>query len=77
MRLNYAMLTQMHRSLTSAQRMTSILRYAAEAFHPAKQGTILNSQTVIGIATNTSMVLHCALVTYIMMTADLGLPDAV
>jgi len=32
---------------------------------------------VIGIATNTSMVLDCALVTYIMMTADVGLPDAV
>jgi len=29
------------------------------------------------IATNTSMVLNCALVTYIMMTADVGLPDAV
>jgi len=57
--------------------MTSILRHVAEAFHPARQGTILNSLGVIGIATNTSMVLNCAVVTYIMMTADVGLPDAV
>jgi len=35
----------------------------AEAFPPARQGTILNSHRVIGIATNTSMVLNCALVT--------------
>jgi len=63
---------------TSAKRMTSIFRYVAEAFPPARQGTILNSHLVIGIATNTSMVLNCALVTYIMMTtADAGLPDAV
>jgi len=27
-------------------------------------------------ATNTSMVLNCSLVTYIMMKADVGLPDA-
>jgi len=54
-----------------------ILRHVAEAFPPARQGTILNSHRVIGIATNTSMVLNCALVTYIMMTADVGLPDAV
>jgi len=52
--------------------MTSILRHVAEAFPPARQGTILNTHRVIGIATNTSMVL-----TYIMMTADVGLPDAV
>jgi len=62
---------------TLAKRMTSILRHVAEAFPPARQGTILNSHRVIGIATNTSMVLNCALVTYIMMTADVGLPDAV
>jgi len=48
----------------------------AEAFPPARQGSILNSHRVIDIATNTSMVLNCALVTY-MMTADIGLPDAV
>jgi len=60
---------------TSAKHMTSILRHVAEAFPPARQGTILNSHRVIGIATNTSMVLNCALVTYIMMTADVGLPD--
>jgi len=47
---------------TSANRMTSILSHFAEAFHPAEQGTILNSHRVIGIATNTSMVLNCALV---------------
>jgi len=62
---------------TSAKRMTSILRYVAEAFPPAKQWTIINSHRVIGMATNTSMVLNCVLVTYIMMTADVGLPDAV
>jgi len=48
----------------------------AEAFPPARQGTILNSHRVISIATNTSMVLNCAIVTYIMMTADVELPDA-
>jgi len=57
--------------------MTSILRHVTEAFPPAKQGTILNSHRVIGISTNTSMVLNYALVTYLMMTADVGLPDAV
>jgi len=41
--------------------MTSILRHVAEAFPPAMQETILNSHRVIGIATNTSMVLNCAL----------------
>jgi len=35
------------------------------------------SHRVIGIATYTSMVLNCAFVTYIRMTADVGLPDAV
>jgi len=62
---------------TLAKRKTSILRYFAEVSPPARQGTILNSHRVIGIAANTSMVLNCALVIYIMMTADVGLPDAV
>jgi len=62
---------------TSAKRMTSILKHVAEAFPPARQGAILNNHRVIGIAANTSMVLNCALVTYIMMTVDAGLPDAV
>jgi len=62
---------------TSAKRMTSILRHVAEAFPPARQGTIIHSNRVISIATNTSMVLNCALVTYVMMAADVGLPDAV
>jgi len=57
--------------------MTSLLRHFAEAISPAMQGTIQNSHLVIGIATNTSMVLNCALVTYIIITADVGLPDAV
>jgi len=57
--------------------MTSILRHVAEACPPARQGSILNSHRVVGIATNNSMVLNCALVTYIMMTADIVLPDAV
>jgi len=52
--------------------MTSILRHVAEAFPPARQGTILNSHRVIGIATNTSMVLSC-----VSVTADVGLPGAV
>jgi len=62
---------------TSAKRMTIIFRHVAVAFPPARQGTILNSHRVIGIATNTSMVLNCAIVTYIMMTADVGLLDVV
>jgi len=45
---------------------TSILRHVAEAFPPA-----------LRYFANTSMVLNCALVTYIMKTADAGLPDAV
>jgi len=53
----------------------SILRHVAEAFLPARQGTILNSHRVIGIATNTSMVLNSALVTYIMMTAEADIPS--
>jgi len=57
--------------------MTSILRHVAVAFPPVRQGTILNFHRVIGIAINTSMVQNCALVTYIMVTADAGLPDAV
>jgi len=39
---------------------------------PAMHGIILNSHRVLSIATNISMVLNCALVTYIMMTADVG-----
>jgi len=62
---------------TLAKRLTSVWRHVAEAFPPARQGTILNSHRVIRIVTSTSMVLNCALVTYIMMTADVGLPDAV
>jgi len=62
---------------TSTKRMTSIFRHVAEAFPLARNGTILNFHRVIGIATNTPMVLNCALVTYIMMIADVGLPDAV
>jgi len=69
---------------TSAKRMTSILRHCrgissciAEAFPPARHGTTLNYRRVIGIATNTLMVLNFALVTYIIMTTDVGLPDAV
>jgi len=49
---------------TSIKRMNSILRHVAEAFPPARQWTILNSPRVLDIATNTSMVLNCALVTY-------------
>jgi len=69
--------TQRLRSLHIGKRMTSILKHVAAAFPPARQGTSLNSHRVIGIATNTSKVQNCGLVTYIMMTADVGLPDAV
>jgi len=62
---------------TWAKRITSILRHVAGAFPPARQGTILNNHRVIGIPANTSMVLNFALVTYIIMTTDVGLPDAV
>jgi len=40
---------------TSAKGMTRILRHVAEAFPPARQGTILSFHRVIGIATNTSI----------------------
>jgi len=53
---------------TSAKRMTSILRHVAEAFSPARQGTILNSHRVISIATNTSVVLNCT----ILISSDLS-----
>jgi len=62
---------------TSAKRMTSILRHVVEEFPPARQETILNNHRVIGFAANISVGLNCALVTYIMMTADAGLPGAV
>jgi len=62
---------------TLAKRMTSFLRHVVEAFPPARQRKMLNNHRVICIAANTSMVLNCDLLTYIMMTADLGLPDAV
>ena len=39
---------------TSAGRITSILRHIAEAFPPARQGTILNNHRVISIANNIS-----------------------
>jgi len=65
------------RNCNSAKRRIDTLRHVVEAFAPARQGTIVNSHRVIGIFTNTSMVLNCALVTYIMMTADVRLPAAV
>jgi len=55
----------------------SILRHIAKSIPAARQGTILSPHRVIGIAANTSMVLKCAVLTYIMMTADVGLPRAV
>jgi len=45
-----------------AKRMTSILRHVAEVFPPARQGAILNYHRVVRMATNTSMVLNCALI---------------
>ena len=47
------------------------------AFSPARQRTILNNHRVIDITTNTSVMLNCALVTYLVMTAVVGLPDDV
>ena len=61
----------------SAGRMTSILRYVAQAFPPAKHKTILNNHQVIGIATSTSMVLNCTIETYQLMTAKVGLQNAI
>ena len=57
--------------------MTSIFKHVAEAFSSNMQGTIINNHRVIGIVTNTSMVPNCALVTYLIATAEVGLPDAV
>jgi len=57
---------------TSAKLMTSMLRHIAEAFPRASQGTILNSHQVIGIATNTSMVLNSAFVTGCSLTSYPG-----
>ena len=62
---------------TSAGRMTRILRHVADTFPPARQRTILNNHWIINILINTSMVLICVLVTYLMMTAEVGLPDVV
>jgi len=46
---------------TSTKRMTSILRHVADAFPPARQGTILNSIETSALLTNTSMMLNYAL----------------
>ena len=62
---------------TSAGCMTGVLWDIAEAFPPARQRTILNNHRVMGIATNTSMALSCALAANLIMTAQAGLPDAV
>ena len=72
-----AIQTQSAGHCTSAGRIISVLWHIAEAFPPARQGTIPKNRRVIGIATNISMVLSCALVTYPMMTAEVALPDAV
>jgi len=79
MHLGNAMQTQRLRSLHIGKThdQQPILSHVAEAFPPARQGTILNKHRIIAIAANTSLVLNCALVTYILMTADAGLPDAV
>ena len=55
---------------TSAGRMTSVLWHIL-------QRIILKNNRLIDITTNTSMVLNCALITYLMMTAEVGFPDAV
>jgi len=53
---------------TSAKRMTSSLRHVAQAFPPARQGTILNSHRVIGIPTPSYM-LHTCVDLYISPTS--------
>jgi len=80
MRLGNAMQTQRCRSLHIGKSHDQHLEACCCGIRLSscyRQGTILNSHLVIGIAANTSIVLNCALVTYIMMTADAGLPDAV
>ena len=62
---------------TLAGRMTSVMCHIASTFPLARQGTILSNHRVIGIATNTSMMLSCALVSNLMMTAEVELPDEV
>jgi len=57
MRLKQAMQTQKRRSL-------HIGKIHDQHLEACCRGTILNSHRVIGIATNTSMVLNCALVAY-------------
>jgi len=58
--------------IDAEKRMTSILRHVAESFPPARLGTILNSHRVIDIATNTSIVLNCALETGCSLTSYPG-----
>jgi len=53
MRLKHAMQTQRRKSLHIGKTHDQHLEAFAEAFSPARQGTILNSHRVIGIATNT------------------------
>jgi len=69
-----ALCRSLHIGKTYDQHLEACCRGISSCY---RQGTILNSHRVIDIATNTLMVLNCALVTYIMMTADVGLPDAV
>jgi len=57
LRPKHAMQTQRRRSLYIGKSHDRILRHAAEAFPPTRQGTILNFHRVISMATNTSMVL--------------------
>jgi len=66
-RRKHAMQTQRRRSLHIGKTHDQHLE--------ARQGTILNNHRVIGVATNTSKVLNCVTATYLLMTADVGLPD--
>jgi len=69
--------TQRRRSLHIGKTHDQHLEACCRGISSCYAGAILNSHPVIGIATNTSMVLNCALVTYTMMTADVELPDVV
>jgi len=59
LRLKHAMQTQRRRSLHIGKTHDQILRHVAEAFRPARQGTILNSHRVIGIAVKLPILQCC------------------
>jgi len=79
MRLRHAMQTQRHRSLHIGKTHDQLLEACCRGISSwwVRENPKLPSSHFIGIATNTSMVLNYAVVTYVMMTAAVGLPNAV